>query len=424
MRLRTVLLCLVCVLVTLPALAQIPTATLRGQVSNENKGLPGVTVSVTSPNLQGSRTTVTTRNGDYILPLLPPGDYSVKYELQGFQTLERNITLASAQTTPIDINMTVEKVSEEIVVTGTAETISVTPQASTTYEKKLVEELPIQRDIRETVLLAPGVSSTGPSQSITISGSQSYENLFLVNGVVVNENLRGQPYTLFIEDAIQETTVSTSSVSAEYGRFGGGVVNTITKSGGNEVHASVRDSLTNDRWTAPTDRTVARTDKINNRYEATLGGYLLKDRLWYFGAGRKFVQSLTGTTVKPIPSVAGLAYPIVNDEKRYEGKLTLSPFEGHRLIGSYIKIDRSEAGNVFGNVFDLASLNNRKLPQKLLAGNYTGIFTDKFFAEAQYSKREQSFVGAGSLFTDRINGTLLLERASGSRFHAPTFCGV
>ncbi|MEA2691702.1 MAG: hypothetical protein QOJ16_1089 [Acidobacteriota bacterium] len=423
MRLRNVLLCLACVLVALPALAQIPTSTLRGQVSNENKGLPGVTVSVTSPNLQGARTTVTTNGGDYLLPLLPPGDYAVKFELQGFQTLERNVTLAAAQTTPLDINMTVEKVSEEIVVTGTAETISVTPQASTTYEKKLIEELPIARDIVNTVLLAPGVSSTGPSQSITISGSQSYENLFLVNGVVVNENLRGQPFTLFIEDAIQETTVTSSSVSAEYGRFGGGVVNTITKSGGNDVHASFRDSLTNDRWTAPTARTITRTDKINNRYEATLGGYFLKDRLWYFGAGRKFTQTLTGTTLAPVGGSASV-YPIVNDEKRYEGKLTLSPFEGHRIIGSYIKIDRSEAGNVFGNVLDLASIVNRSLPQKLEAVNYTGIFTDKFFAEAQYSKRSFSFIGSGATSTDRINGTLLLERATGFRFHAPTFCGV
>jgi Carboxypeptidase regulatory-like domain/TonB-dependent Receptor Plug Domain len=424
MRLRT-LLCLACaLLVALPALAQIPTATLRGQVENEAKGLPGVSVTVTSPNLQGTRSTVTTANGDYILPLLPPGDYTVKFELQGFQALERTVTLAASQTTPLDVNMSVEKVSEEIVVTGTAETISVTPQAQTTYEKKLVEELPIARDIVNTVLLAPGVSSTGPSAGVTISGSQSYENLFLVNGVVVNENLRGQPYNLFIEDAIQETTVSTSSVSAEYGRFGGGVVSTITKSGGNEVHASGRDSLTNDKWSAPTDRTVARTDKNNNRYEATLGGYLWKDRLWYFGAGRAFKQSLTGTTVVPTPGVAGLAYPQVNDEKRYEGKLTLSPAEGHRIIGSYIKIDQTQDGNVFGNVLDLKSLVNRSLPQKLQAYNYTGIFTDKFFAEAQYSQREQSFIHAGSTFTDLVNGTLFVDRPTGFRWNAPTFCGV
>jgi hypothetical protein len=424
-RLKTVLLCLAAaILVALPALAQIPTATLRGQVSNENKGLPGVTVSVSSANLQGTRTTVTTSAGDYLLPLLPPGDYTVKFELQGFQPQERTVTLAGSQTTPLDLNMSVEKVSEEIVVTGTAETISVTPQAQTTYEKQLVEELPIARDIVNTVLLAPGVSSTGPSQGITISGGQSYENLFLVNGVVVNENLRGQPYNLFIEDAIQETTVSTSSVSAEYGRFAGGVVSTITKSGGNDVHASARDSLINDKWVAPTDRTVTRTDKISNRYEATLGGYFLKDRLWYFGAGRDFKQSLTGTTVVPTPGVAGLAFPVVNDEKRYEGKLTLSPTEGQRIVGSYIKIDQTQDGNVFGNVLDLKSLVNRSLPQKLEAFNYSGVFTDKLFAEAQYSQREQSFLHAGSTFTDLVNGTLFVDRPTGFRWNSPTFCGV
>ncbi len=424
-RLKTVLLCLAAaILVALPALAQIPTATLRGQVSNEKKGLPGVTVSVTSPNLQGTRTTVTNGSGAYILPLLPPGDYTLKYELQGFQPLERTVTLAAAQTTPLDIDMTVEKVSEEIVVTGTAETISVTPQAQTTYEKKLVDELPIVRDVVNTALLAPGVSSTGPSQGVTISGAQSYENLFLVNGVVVNENLRGQPYNLFIEDAIQETTVSTSSISAEYGRFAGGVVSSITKSGGNDVHASLRDSLINDKWVAPTDRTVARTDKISDRYEATLGGFFLKDRLWYFGAGRLFDQSLTGTTVVPAPGVPGLAFPQDNNEKRYEGKLTLAPTEGQRIVGSYIKIDQTQDGNVFGNVLDLKSLVNRSLPQKLEAFNYNGVFSDKFYAEAQYSQREQSFIHAGSTFTDLINGTLFVDRPTGYRWNSPTFCGV
>ena len=72
----------------------------------------------------------------------------------------------------------------------------------------------------------------------------SYENLFLVNGVTVNENLRGQAHDLYIEDAIQETTIATAGVSAEYGRFSGGVVNVITKSGGNLFSGSFRDTLT------------------------------------------------------------------------------------------------------------------------------------------------------------------------------------
>src|SRR4030095_1479912 len=98
------------------------------------------------------------------------------------------------------------------------------------------------------MMLAPSVHRTGPSGSYSIAGAQTFENLFLVNGVTVNENLRGQAYDLYIEDAIQETTVATAGVSAEYGRFGGGVVNIITKSGGNMFKGSFRDTLNNDKW--------------------------------------------------------------------------------------------------------------------------------------------------------------------------------
>src|SRR4029077_8582777 len=83
----------------------------------------------------------------------------------------------------------------------------------------------------------------------TISGAMSYDNLYLVNGAVVNENLRGQPHQLYIEDAIQETTVLTGGVSAEFGRFTGVVVSAITKSGGNEFSGSVRDTIDNPSWT-------------------------------------------------------------------------------------------------------------------------------------------------------------------------------
>ena len=76
----------------------------------------------------------------------------------------------------------------------------------------------------------------------------SFETLYMVNGVTVNENLRGQAYDLYIEDAIQETNVATAGISAEYGRFGGGVVNVITKSGGNLFSGSFRDTLNNDNW--------------------------------------------------------------------------------------------------------------------------------------------------------------------------------
>jgi hypothetical protein len=422
MKVRTFLLCMACaLLLALPALSQgIPTGTLSGRVTADNQTLPGVTVSVSSPALQGKRSATTNSNGDYTIPLLPPGDYQVSFEIEGFQPAQRTIKVNAAQTADLNVAMTLAGVAETIEVVGNYETISSASESQATYSKTFIENLPMERNVHDTVLLNAGVNDNGPAGAITIAGAQSYESLFLVNGVVVNENLRGQPLTLFIEDAIEETTTSVSGISAEYGRFSGGVVNTITKSGGNELSGSLRTNFTNDKWAAPTPVTTAeRIDHINKRYEATLGGWVVKDRLWYFLAGRQFKTNFSAQT-----ALTNVPYQTEDKELRSEGKLTFSPFEGHRLIGSYIKIDRDNNGNTFGTVLDLASIDNRKLPQDLKAVNYTGVLTDNFFLEAQYSKRYFAFVGSGSDFTDLIKGTWIEDNNTGDLYNSPVFCGV
>lgn len=433
MRLRTLVLSAVCaLLVALPALSQgIPTGTLSGSVTAaDGSALPGVLVTVTSPALQGTRTATTSEAGDYNIPLLPPGEYQVTYELEGFLSPQQAVKISVSQTTRVDAEMAQATVSEEIVVTGTYETISTSAPAATTYEKEFVEQLPIERNIREAVLLTPGVAASGPgattgrNRGISIAGSQSFENLFLVNGVVITENLRGQPFDLFIEDAIEETTTIVSGVSAEYGRFAGGVVNTITKSGGNELRGSFRTALTNQDWESVTPFGEEHTDKINKRYEATLGGWIWKDKIWYFLAGRDFEDLRSGTTTRLEPSHTVGSFDRGTNQQRYEGKLTLSPFSGHRLTASYIEIKEDDLGNFFGTILDTRSINDRSLPQELQALNYSGVITESFFVEAQYSERQFTFENSGSKFTDRIFGTLLVDNVSGHRWWSPTFCGV
>ncbi|MEA2563302.1 MAG: hypothetical protein QOH06_4806 [Acidobacteriota bacterium] len=426
MRLRTLVLSTLCaLLLALPALSQIPTGILSGRVTaQDGSALPGVLVTITSPAMQGTRTTTTSENGEYNVPLLPPGEYQLSYELEGFLSPQQAVKISAAQTTRVDAEMAQATVSEEIVVTGTYETISTSATAATTYEKEFVEQLPMERNVRETVLLTPGASASGPGTNarnggISISGAQSSDNLFLVNGVVITENLRGQPFDLFIEDAIEETTTSVSSVSAEYGRFAGGVVNTITKTGGNELHGSFRANLTNQDWESPTPLTLQQSDEINKRYEGTLGGWIWKDKIWYFLAGRDFETLTTGQTTRTLQ-----AFDVGRDQQRYEGKLTLSPFAGHRLTASYIQIEELELGNFFGTILDTRSVNDRSLPQELTAFNYSGVITENFFVEAQYSERQFTFENSGSKFTDPIFGTLLVDTVSGERWWAPTFCGV
>src|SRR4249919_372327 len=101
--------------------AQSTTGTIYGRVVDaQGFGVPGVTVMVTSANLQGTQATVTSNNGDYILPLLPSGTYQVMFELSGFQTQERTVRLAPTQVLPVDVTMGLAAVTETIEVVGTS----------------------------------------------------------------------------------------------------------------------------------------------------------------------------------------------------------------------------------------------------------------------------------------------------------------
>jgi outer membrane receptor protein involved in Fe transport len=408
-----------CILLAMPALAQNPTATLAGHVTDGSLALPGVTVTASSPNLQGTRTATTSVEGDYIFKFLPPGEYRLRFELQGFQTLETTVKLSAAQTQELNATMPQAGVAEEVTVAGSQETISIGTTASTTYTNDFVNKLPIPRDLENSVLLSPGVNANGPGGAITISGAQSYESLYLVNGVVVNENLRGQPLDLYVEDAVQETTTSTSGISAEYGRFAGGVVNTLTKSGGNDFHGSARVNFDNDTWTSKSPLTVSREDKVNETYEATLGGYIFKDRLWFFVAARdRSTENASQTFFTNIP------YTATEKLTRYEGKFTLSPTPNHRFVASYMTRESQDGNYGFTPFMDLESIYDRKEPEDLGAFNYTGVLTPNLFVEGQFSQRHFKFQDSGSRYTDLDRGTVLLDGNLGAYYHSPVFCAV
>ena len=408
----------------LPAVAQVPTATLSGHVDDGKAALPGVTVTITSPAQQGARTTATSVTGDYVLRGVPSGDYTVRFELVGFQTIETTVKLNAAQNSVVNATMPAAKVAEEVTVTGSYETISATNQIASTMTQQMFNKLPIAaQTMYNYALLVPGTAGSGPSNNITISGASSAENLFMVNGVNIQDNIRNTPTNnLYIEDAVQETTTQTASISAEYGRFSGGVVNMLTKSGGNEFHGALRLNMDNSAWVerAPL-QTAPILDKTNQTWMATLGGFIFTDKLWFFGGYRnRSTENSTQTYITKVP------YTLPTDEVRYEGKLTLSITPNHRVIGSYNKTEQTQGNNSFGFPMDLLSLYTRELPTDLVSANYTGVLSDNFFIEGQYSKKTFQFVNSGSSYTDEIKGTLLIDLALGNsyRYWSPTFCGV
>jgi hypothetical protein len=437
MRFRTVGLLFAMALVMSPGLAgaQSTTGTISGHVSDsQGLALPGVTVNVASPNLQGIRSTVTSEIGDYVVALLPPGNYTLTFDLSGFQKMEKQVILAPTQTLPVDATLGPAALTEQITVVGTpAHVLTQTAQVATNLDQDLIATLPTNRDLNAAVLQAPAVHATGPSGAFSISGSTSFESLFMVNGVAITENLRGTPYTLYIEDAVQETTVAVGGVSAEYGRFSGGVVNLVTKSGGNILSASFRDSYNDDMWRALTpfeSKAIAadaahkelRVAKAVPAYEYTVGGPVVRDRLWFFTAGR-FQNQSQGRTL----NTTNIPYVYNDKTQRYEGKGTYTVAANHRVQANFLKIRETEQNYTF-NInasMDARSLGDRQDPEDLYTLAYSGVVTPRFFVEARYSTRHYSFVDSGAKSTDRIEGTLLLDQSRNSqRYWSDTFCGV
>lgn len=400
------------------------TASLTGVVTTGGAPLPGVLVTLSSPSLQGTRTTYTSENGGYSFAALPPGDYQVSFALEGMTPVTREARMSLSTTQKVDAAMQVSTISEAITVTASSPAVMESAQVTTTLSAQMIDELPIGRTVLAAAELAPGVNSNTVSASqLSISGGPGYDNLVMVNGVSITENVRSQATNLFIEDAIQETTVLTGAISAEYGRFTGGVVNTITKSGGNEFSGSFRDSLTNQDWIekTPFAGEADHLDKVNEVYEATLGGFVMRDRLWFFLSGRQAETASTRTLQR-----TNISYPFGNEEERIEGKLTAQITRRHSLVGAFLDRESATTNDSFSIPMDAASLNNRKDPQSLLSAHYNGILSSNLLIEANYADRKFGIArGGGSQFRDPIKGTLMLDTRDGfRRFNSPTFCAA
>ena len=130
-------------------------------------------------------------------------------------------------------------------------------------------------------------------------------------------------------------------------------------------------------------------------------------------------------TAQNTAAPVGLPYEFRDKERRLEGKITQAIAPGHSVRVGYIGIRDQQHNYAFGNVMDLRSLMDRKLPQSLLSVNYHGIVSSNLMIEGQFSSRLFAFQHAGGLNPDRIQGTLVLDaQRNGLRYWAPSFCGV
>jgi outer membrane receptor protein involved in Fe transport len=409
-----------------PLSGQATTGALTGTVTQEGQPLAGVTITIASPMMQGTRVTYSYVNGDYNFAAIPPGDYAVTFEMQGMTPLKKTVPVGLARIERVNAAMVVQAIAEAVTVTAAAPTVLETTEVQSNYTAELVDTLPIARTLQAVTQFAPGVTTT-QGGTIRIAGSLSYDNLYLINGAVTNDGFWGESRSFFIEDAIQETSVLVGSISAEYGRFTGGVVSAITRSGGNEFSGSFRDSLTNLAWTETSDFGEEKPDSnVDETYEATLGGRIVHDRLWFFLAGRYTDRHTQGFYV-----MSDIARPTsVETEARAEYKLTGQLNPKHSIIGSWLDLDNEQTNYCLISCWDETSIDPaRSVPQHMATARYNGILGSNTLVEAGYSSIETRFHGGTDYLTTDFNdprdialGSWAFDTTYGGFWGAPPLC--
>ncbi len=403
---------------------------IRGTVTlaDGTGGLPGVTVSAKSPAMQGQRSTVTSASGEYIFKALPPGTYTVTFQLSGMRTVAKSVPLGLGATSILDTKMEVEAQAATVTVVATASSEDQVAVHGATYDADTITTLPVARNLASIAALSPGLTTRTPNAGqVQISGSFAYDNKFLVDGVDINDNLFGNATgQLLIEDAIEETQIMTSGISAEYGGFSGGIVNAVTKSGSNEYHGTFRVDFTNDAWTQENpyekDRGITKTSKLNEVYQGTLGGKIVSDRLWFFGAGRYLKQD----TDQILPVTAG-KWTQSAEQYRWEAKLTGNIADNHTLQFAYTDSNQDLnrvpfTGSSLQSI-EFNTISQAKQPTSLIVGSYNGVLTQNLFANAQYSEKTFSFEGPGGSDTNLVTGSPFFTATFSPtyHYHAPYF---
>ena len=187
--------------------------------------LPGVTITLTSNALQGERVSVSGATGAFEFLGLPPGLYDIQFVLDGFESATDTARVQLGGIVGVNVEMEPGRLAESVQVTDVIPSALASTETSHNLTAEDIDRLPIGRELFRLAELAPGLTRNTPnSGQVTINGAFAYDNVFLIDGVDTNDNIFGDTDNLFIEDAFEEVQVLTSGISAEYGRFSGGVI--------------------------------------------------------------------------------------------------------------------------------------------------------------------------------------------------------
>jgi hypothetical protein len=288
------------------------TGAINGKITDTSGAvMPGVTVSVTSPSMQGTRSDVTGSDGIYRFSAIPPGDYTVRYELAGFETqIREGLRVGLGFTSTVNIELRVARLTESVTVSGQSPVVDVaTTKTSTNFDAQMLASLPNARDFWSILAAAPAIQmariDVGGSAMGTQTGYSTYDTKAdqhrpMVEGIV---NTEGTGAAGFYYDygAVEEVSVTTGANTPDM-PWAGVMTQFIAKSGGNTYHGKIYADYENEKIQSRNidASQIALGVKGGGGLEATdlnrlhsyhdlngdAGGYIKKDKLWWFGSLR------------------------------------------------------------------------------------------------------------------------------------------
>ncbi len=305
------------------ASSQVNTADILGTVTDQGGAvIPNVKITITNAATNDVKTATTGGSGDYVVNLLPSGQYTITAEVPSFKKATVNLSVVSGDRARADIKLEVGNVTEVVEVAAQSPALQTdSATLSTVVGAQSVQDLPLNGRnfvtlVQSTVGVAPGpansiLGGTRPDDrrqtgNVSANGQNEIFNNSLVDGMDNNDR---EHFLIMLRpsiDMIQEVKVDTNTYPAELGRAGGAVINILTKSGSNEFHGTLYEYLRNDQLNAndffSNKAGVSRPKYRQNQFGGSLGGRIKKDKTFFFGdyEGLRIVQGQpTGTIFTP-----------------------------------------------------------------------------------------------------------------------------
>jgi hypothetical protein len=431
----------------LASLAQTTGGSLQGKIVDEvGQPIPGVLIQLSGPSLQGYLGAATDAGGQYVIPYVPTGRaYEVKAEAQGYATVVRKgiqIPLGAR----VELPFTMSEGKTEVTVTAGAPLIDLkSDETGITLSSRMIETLPLRRDSNDLAFYAPTAVSSGSSTPgmVSIGGSTGGENVYLVNGVDITDTgygttsfatARSLPPELILPqtvagsltgnmlnfDFIRDIQVMTGGVSPEYGGFMGGIVNAVTRSGGNEYHGSLFAYYWSDSLQAQSGKYTYTPGAMGNagytfgtggytRYDVggDLGGYFVKDKLWFWvGYDYNSVEQYTDVPVGPAygdqrlylngqPAQSASSGQTITDisetNQQVAFKLTWNISPNHKLaLSVFGNDDRLDRLTTLATLSPDTTPYTTKTPAVNLSLQWNATWSPTFFTEAVVSYRHRT----------------------------------